>query len=101
MDRSFLLRVFMGAIMPWPTGTIQPRSWRRWAMKRDRERLARCVQEAGATSESHAGCSKRPPNEAAGGAATEAYVFRYVAGRRTTENKVGGLFQHPATWRSA
>ncbi len=43
-----------------------------------------------------AGCSKRSANEAAGKAATEAYAFRYAAGRRLTENEVGGRFQHPA-----
>src|SRR5438309_1542008 len=39
---------------------------------------------------------KQTSGAAARSSATEAYVFRYVAGRRATENKAGGLFQHPA-----
>jgi len=57
------------------------------------------------------GCSKRlvfspaPPwraetrlscGKAAGGTATEAYYFTYIAGRCATENEVGDRFQHPS-----
>ena len=41
------------------------------------------------------GCSKRPSSKAAGSGATEAYPRGYVAGRHTTENDAGGLFQQP------
>src|SRR5574341_2248474 len=53
------------------------------------------ISTAGGCEKYFSGCSKRPPGEAAGSPATEAYAFRYVAGRRATENKAGGLFHHP------
>jgi hypothetical protein len=61
---------------------------RKWTRARERSQKPLWVVVFG-------GCSKMPSSKAAGSGATEAYPRGYVAGRRTTENESGGLFQQP------
>src|SRR2546430_8404307 len=65
-------------------------------MRRTFELISRWAAPENSELAIQQGCSKRSSNEAAGRPATEAYDFRYVAGRRATENKVGGRFQQPS-----